>query len=56
MSLQSFLFRVGAARSDKKRDAAIPIPDGVTQVKNLSYGPVPKSRPGRQLPPRGEAF
>ena len=38
MSLQSFLFRFGASRSDKKRDAAIPIPQGVTQCRDLSYG------------------
>lgn len=39
MSLQSILFRIGAARSDRKRDRIIPLPAGVKQVCNLSYGP-----------------
>lgn len=39
MSLQSILFRIGASRSDRKRDRIIPFPAGVKQVCNLSYGP-----------------
>ena len=39
MSLQSILFRIGASRSDRKRDRIIPFPTGVKQVCNLSYGP-----------------
>ena len=38
MSLQSLLFHMGASRSDKKRDAAIPLPQGVTECRNISYG------------------
>lgn len=38
MSLQAILFNLGAARSDKKRDAAIPLPEGVTECRNISYG------------------
>lgn len=39
MSLQSIMFRMGAAKSDRKRDRIIPLPSGVKQVRNLSYGP-----------------
>lgn len=39
MSLQALLFRRGASKSDKKRDAAIPLPEGITQCRNISYGP-----------------
>ncbi len=39
MSFQSIMFNLMASRSDKKRDAAIPLPDGVIQHRNLSYGP-----------------
>ena len=38
MSLQSILFNLGASRSDKKRDAAIALPAGVTECRNISYG------------------
>ena len=38
MSLQSIMFNHGAAKSDRKRDAAIPIPEGVTECCNISYG------------------
>jgi acetyl esterase/lipase len=38
MSLQAMLFRIGAGRSDRKRDRAIPLPEGVQQVCDLSYG------------------
>lgn len=39
MSLESLLFNIGAKRSDKKRDAAIPLPEDVTECRNISYGP-----------------
>lgn len=42
MSLQSFLFRRGAGKSDRKRDSLIPLPQGVTQVCDISYGAYPK--------------
>ena len=38
MSFQAFMFKIQAARSDKKRDAAIPLPEGVTECRNISYG------------------
>ena len=38
MSLQSILFNLRASRSDKKRDAAIPLPEGVTEFRDISYG------------------
>ncbi len=38
MSLQALLFRYNAGKSDKKRDAAIPLPEGVVQCRNISYG------------------
>ena len=39
MSLQALMFRWGAGRSDAKRDAAIPLPEGVTECRDISYGP-----------------
>ena len=39
MSLESILLRIGASKSDRKRDRAIPLPTGVKQVCNLPYGP-----------------
>lgn len=39
MSLQALLFRYSAGRSDKRRDGAIPLPAGVTECRNISYGP-----------------
>ena len=38
MSIRAYLFRRGAAKSDAKRDAAIPLPTGVTEFRNISYG------------------
>lgn len=38
MSFQSVMFNIGASRSDKKRDALIPLPQGVTECRNISYG------------------
>ena len=42
MSYQSILFNIGASRTDRKRDAAIPLPDGVSECRNISYGPYGK--------------
>ena len=39
MSLQSLLFHLHAGKADRKRDAAIPLPTGVTECRNISYGP-----------------
>ena len=39
MSLQSLLFHLQAGKSDRKRDAAIPLPKGITECRNISYGP-----------------
>lgn len=38
MSLQSVMFNIGASRGDKKRDSKIPLPTGVTECRNISYG------------------
>ena len=38
MTGSSLLFYIGATRSDRKRDAAIPLPTGVTEYRNISYG------------------
>ncbi len=38
MSIQSILLNHNAAKSDRKRDAAIPLPEGVTECRNISYG------------------
>lgn len=38
MTIQSFMFRVMAARNDEKRDAAIPLPPGVQCFRDISYG------------------
>ena len=37
MSIQSILFNLGASRSDKKRDSAIPLPENVAECRNVSY-------------------
>lgn len=39
MTLTAFLFRRMAKRSDKKRDAGLTIPDSVSVIRDLSYGP-----------------
>ena len=39
MTLEAMLFRLSAGRSDRKRDAAIALPSGVTECRNISYGP-----------------
>ena len=38
MSFDAIRFNIGSARSDRKRDSAIPLPGGVTQFRNISYG------------------
>ena len=38
MTLNSLWFCFSATRSDRKRDAAIPLPAGVTEYRNISYG------------------
>lgn len=38
MSLQSVLFNLNASISDYKRDKAIPLPSGLTECRNISYG------------------
>ena len=38
MSLQAIMFHIGASKADKQRDAAIPLPEGVTECRNISYG------------------
>ncbi len=39
MSLAALMFNLRASASDKKRDAAIALPEGVTQCRDISYGP-----------------
>jgi len=39
MSITGLIFKVISSRSDKKRDSAIPLPQGVTECRNISYGP-----------------
>ena len=39
MSLTSILFKIGAGKSDRKRDAQIPFPEGVKEWNDISYGP-----------------
>jgi len=38
MTPSSLWFCFSATRSDRKRDAAIPLPSGVTEFRNISYG------------------
>ena len=38
MSLQGIMFNIRASRSDRERDAAIPLPTGITECRNISYG------------------
>lgn len=38
MSLQSLFMNAMAALSDRKRDSAIPLPQGITECRNISYG------------------
>ncbi len=39
MSFESIMMNLIASRSDKKRDSQIPLPAGVTECRNISYGP-----------------
>ena len=39
MSLTSILFKIGAGKNDRKRDAQIPFPAGVKEWNDISYGP-----------------
>lgn len=38
MTFSSLRFYISATRSDRKRDAAIALPTGVAQLRNISYG------------------
>ena len=38
MSLQSLMFNIDATINDYKRDKAIPLPTGITECRNISYG------------------
>ena len=37
MSLESIMFNINASRSDRARDKAIPLPQGVSQCRNVRY-------------------
>jgi len=39
MSIEGRIFIFKATRSDKKRDALIPLPEGVKEYRDISYGP-----------------
>lgn len=43
MSLTSFMFRINATHTDRKRDSIIPFPSGIAQINDISYGPHGKS-------------
>ena len=38
MSFQSIMFNINASKADRRRDVAIPLPQGVTEYRNISYG------------------
>ncbi len=38
MSVKGLLFRYHASKNDRARDAAIPLPEGVTECRNIAYG------------------
>ena len=38
MSFTSFFFRLNVGRGDRKRDRSIPLPAGITECRNISYG------------------
>ena len=38
MSFDSIMFNIRASKSDKQRDAAIPLPEGVTEFRDICYG------------------
>lgn len=39
MSFQSILFNLRASKSDRQRNRAIPVPSGISQCRNITYGP-----------------
>ena len=39
MSLTGILFNLSASHNDKKRDSAIALPRGISEHRNISYGP-----------------
>lgn len=39
MSFEAFMMKLMAAPNDRKRDKAIPFPTGVSQCRDISYGP-----------------
>ncbi len=38
MSFESIMFNIQASRSDRKRDSLIPLPLGISECRNISYG------------------
>ena len=38
MSIESIMFNFQASRSDRKRDSLIPLPLGISECRNISYG------------------
>ena len=38
MSFASVMFNIGASKADRKRDSLIPLPLGITECRNISYG------------------
>lgn len=38
MSISGLFFNLSASASDRRRDRAIPLPEGITQCRNISYG------------------
>ena len=39
MSFLATVFKLTASRNDRRRDAAIALPEGVTEYRDISYGP-----------------
>ena len=39
MSIEGLLLCLGAKKSDTRRDALIPLPEGITEYHNIQYGP-----------------
>ena len=42
MSIQGIMFNIMASKGDKKRDALIPLPEGITEFRDIAYGPYGK--------------
>lgn len=38
MSIKGLLFRYNASKNDRMRDESIPLPQGITECRNISYG------------------